>query len=145
MGDPIYARGAVGSGDGQLMVNKTLVGDFMEFNLTEDVDIQKTTPKGQNYADKAPGTIDGKADCKMNFNPLDAGQAVLMTARKNRTKLQDVQFIFDDRRGYYSPDIVADPNAGMFIKSLKVTSPNTGVVTADMAVEFSGAWDFFTP
>lgn len=136
--------GVVNGRDGQVWLGNNVTTELKEWNVTDEMDIAKSTSKGSNYAHKFPGVSDWKASCKFLFDPTDInGQAALFNARKNRTKLTDIKFWLDEGAGYYAPDLAADADAGCYIKSVKVNSPESGAVTFDVEIEGHKDLGFF--
>ena len=62
-----------------------------------------------------------------NYDPTDHhGQAELYTAWKNKTKITDIRLYLKDSEQYWTPDLAADAESGVYIETF-------GAITFDKA------------
>jgi len=136
--------GVINGRDGQVWLGDNVTAELKEWSITDEMDIAKSTSKGSDYAHKFPGIKDWKASCKFLFDPTDTnGQMALRTAYSNSTKITDIKFFVNAATGYYAPDLAANADAGCYIKSVKVNSPESGAVTYDVEIEGDKDLGFF--
>ena len=80
-------------------------------------------------------SADGSLKGKMRAD--DDGQAALEAYYEAGTLIPDMRFYYGPNI-YLTPDLVADPDAGVGIKDLDLGSSLQGVCTVDLTYKFSG-------
>jgi predicted secreted protein len=76
-------------------------------------------------------TINGHLDLD------DASQATLVDAAEGGTLINNLRFYIDSTT-YFASDLVADPEAGLYIDSYNFTADNNSIVSFTMSVTGNG-------
>lgn len=74
------------------------------------------------------------------YDPADTtGQAALITANKNNTKLTDVKLFIDSTSGWV-PDLTSDSGSGLLVTSWSIGFDKSGLGTIDFTAKATGPW-----
>ena len=120
-------------------VNGVLVADMAKWSLDRTREALKAPVFGDTDnkvhgvgSRNQSGTIEG-------FLNIDdsTGQEVIRQAWENGTKLTDFK-LYINADDYYSPDTVADPEAGVYITSASTSAEQDAIIPVTFSFEVSG-------
>ena len=123
MTDPIIGR------KGRVCFGTNVIQNLATFKLNIQTDELDASVFGSNFGSTLPGQ-------QKWFGPVDGfldggdttGQAVLISAKLNGTKITNIRFYVSGGGSYWTPDLTNDSGAGAYITTMAIDEANNGLV-----------------
>jgi len=121
----------------RIKLNTTTIARMTSFDVTINNATLDITSFGDEWAKFCRGMQSWTGSITGHLDLDDASQGTLVAAAEGGTLIDNLRFYIDSTT-YFASDLVADPEAGLYIDSYNFTSDNNSVVSFSMSVTGNG-------